>query len=110
MVPVKAIRNRKRASRNAYAARAQTAERCSGDCDGLCDYDKKSFEDKKSFVEKVFGVKRWKQVVEVQTNSPELGLRDLVAESTKIARHYTPISPSRPSSHTKAGAKFAPTH
>ena len=53
------------------------------------DYTKKSFEDTKSFVEKLSGVKSLDKAIEVQTEFAKSAYETFVAESQKIAGLYT---------------------
>jgi hypothetical protein len=52
------------------------------------DYTKKSFDDAKSFVEKLSGVKSLDKVIEVQTEFAKSSYETFVAESQKIAGLY----------------------
>jgi hypothetical protein len=52
------------------------------------DYTKKSFEDTKSFFEKLSGVKSLDKVLEVQTEFAKSAYETFVAESQKIAALY----------------------
>ena len=56
------------------------------------DYTKKSFEDTKSFVEKLSGVKSIDKVLEVQTEFAKSAYETFVAESQKIAGLYTDLA------------------
>jgi hypothetical protein len=71
------------------------------------DYAKKSFEDTKSFVEKLSGVKSLDKAIEAQTEFARSSYETFVAETQKIAVS-TPISPSRPSSPTRAWSRSSP--
>jgi hypothetical protein len=53
------------------------------------DYTKKSFEDTKSFVEKLSGVSSIEKAIEVQTDYAKSAYETFVAESQKIAGLYT---------------------
>jgi len=53
------------------------------------DYAKKSFEDSKSFVEKLSGVKSLDKALEAQTEYVRSAYETFVAESQKIAGLYT---------------------
>src|SRR5450631_1653930 len=53
------------------------------------DYTKKSFEDTKSFVEKLSGVSSLDKAIEVQTEYAKSAYEMFVAESQKIAGLYT---------------------
>jgi hypothetical protein len=52
------------------------------------DYTKKSFEDGKSFVEKLAGVKSLDKAIEVQTEYAKTTYEGFVAEATKIGELY----------------------
>jgi hypothetical protein len=56
------------------------------------DYTKKSFEDGKSFVEKLAGVKSLDKAVEVQTEYAKSAYETFVAESQKIAALYADLA------------------
>jgi hypothetical protein len=56
------------------------------------DYTKKSFEDGKSYVEKLTGVKSLDKAVEVQTEYAKSAYETFVAESQKIAGLYTDLA------------------
>src|ERR1700751_1517938 len=56
------------------------------------DYTKKSFEDTKSFVEKLSGVRSLDKAVEVQTEYAKSAYETFVAESQKIAGLYTDLA------------------
>ena len=56
------------------------------------DYTKKSFEDTKSFVEKLSGVKSLDKALEVQTEFAKSAYETFVAESQKIAGLYTDLA------------------
>ncbi len=56
------------------------------------DYTKKSFEDTKSFVEKLSGVKSLDKALEVQTEYAKSAYETFVAESQKIAGLYTDLA------------------
>jgi phasin family protein len=56
------------------------------------DYTKKSFEDTKSFVEKLSGVKSLDKAIEVHTEFAKSAYETLVAESQKIAGLYTDLA------------------
>ena len=55
------------------------------------DYAKKSFEDTKSFVEKLSGVKSLDKAMEAQTDFARSAYETFVAESQKIAGLYTDL-------------------
>jgi phasin family protein len=56
------------------------------------DYTKKSFEDTKSFVEKLSGVKSLDKALEVQNEYAKSAYETFVAESQKIAGLYTDLA------------------
>jgi len=56
------------------------------------DYTKKSFEDGKSFVEKLAGVKSLDKAIEVQTEFAKSAYETFVAESQKIAGLYADLA------------------
>src|ERR1700710_185917 len=56
------------------------------------DYTKKSFEDTKSFVEKLSGVKSLEKAIEVQTEFAKSAYETFVAESQKIAGLYSDLA------------------
>ena len=56
------------------------------------DYTKKSFEDTRSYVEKLTGVKSLDKALEVQTEYAKSTYDSFVAESQKIAGLYTDLA------------------
>jgi phasin family protein len=56
------------------------------------DYTKKSFEDTKSFVEKLSGVKSLDKALEVQTEFAKSSYETFVSESQKLAGLYTDLA------------------
>jgi phasin family protein len=56
------------------------------------DYTKKSFEDTKSFVERLSGVKSLDKAIEVQTEYAKSSYETFVSESQKIAGLYTDLA------------------
>jgi phasin family protein len=56
------------------------------------DYTKKSFEDTKSFVEKLSGAKSLDKAIEAQTEFAKSAYETFVAESQKIAGLYTDLA------------------
>jgi hypothetical protein len=52
------------------------------------DYTKKSFEDTKSFVEKLSGVKSFEKAIEIQTDFTKTAYETFVTESQKIGAMY----------------------
>jgi hypothetical protein len=72
------------------------------------DYAKKSFEDSKSFVEKLSGVKSLDKVIEVQTEFAKSAYETFVAESQKIAALYTDLAKQTFKPLEGMVAKFSP--
>src|ERR1700684_19321 len=72
------------------------------------DYTKKSFEDTKSFVEKLSGVKSIDKVLEVQTEYAKSAYETFVAESQKIATLYTDLAKQTFKPLEGMAAKFTP--
>jgi phasin family protein len=73
------------------------------------DYTKKSFEDTKSFVEKLSGVKSLDKAIEVQTEFAKSAYETFVAESQKIAGLYTDLAKQAYKPFEGLVAKFTPT-
>jgi phasin family protein len=72
------------------------------------DYTKKSFEDTKSFVEKLSGVKSLDKALEVQTEFAKSAYETFVAESQKIAGLYTDLAKQTFKPFEGLVSKFAP--
>jgi phasin family protein len=72
------------------------------------DYTKKSFEDTKSFVEKLSGVKSLDKAIEVQTDYVKSAYETFVAESQKIAGMYTDLAKQSFKPLEGLVAKFTP--
>ena len=72
------------------------------------DYAKKSFEDTKSFVEKLSGVKSLDKAVEAQTEFARSSYETFVAESQKIAGLYTDLAKQTFKPYEGLVAKFTP--
>ena len=72
------------------------------------DYTKKSFEDTKSFVEKLSGVKSLDKAIEVQTEYAKSAYETFVAESQKIAGLYTDLAKQTFKPLEGMVAKFVP--
>ena len=72
------------------------------------DYAKKSFEDTKSFVEKLSGVKSLDKAVEAQTEFARSAYETFVAESQKIAGLYTDLAKQAFKPYEGLVAKFTP--
>jgi hypothetical protein len=73
------------------------------------DYTKKSFEDTKSFVEKLSGVKSLDKVLEVQTEFAKSAYETFVAESQKIAGLYGDLAKQTYKPLEGLVAKFNPS-
>jgi phasin family protein len=72
------------------------------------DYTKKSFEDTKSYVEKLSGVKSLDKAIEVQTEFAKSACETFVAESQKIAGLYTDLAKQTFKPFEGMVAKFSP--
>jgi phasin family protein len=72
------------------------------------DYTKKSFEDTKSFVEKLSGVKSLDKALEVQTEFAKSSYETFVAESQKIAGLYSDLAKQSYKPVEGIVAKFTP--
>jgi phasin family protein len=72
------------------------------------DYTKKSFEDTKSFVEKLSGVKSLDKAIEVQTEFAKSAYETFVAESQKIAGLYADLAKQTYKPFEGLVAKFTP--
>ena len=72
------------------------------------DYTKKSFEDTKSFVEKLSGVKSLDKAIEVQTEFAKSAYETFVAESQKIAGLYSDLAKQTFKPLEGMVAKYAP--
>jgi|SRR5450432_1178533 phasin family protein len=72
------------------------------------DYTKKSFEDTKSFVEKLSGVKSMDKAIEMQTEYAKSAYETFVAESQKIAGLYTDLAKQTFKPIEGMVAKFTP--
>ena len=72
------------------------------------DYTKKSFEDTKSFVEKLSGVKSVDKAIEAQTEFAKAAYETFVAESQKIAGLYTDLAKQTFKPLEGVVAKFTP--
>ena len=74
------------------------------------DYTKKSFEDTKSFVEKLSGVKSLDKVLEAQSEYAKTAYETFVADSQKIAGLYGDIAKQAYKPLEGVVAKFTPAH
>jgi len=72
------------------------------------DYAKKSFEDTKSFVEKLSGVKSVDKVIEAQTEFARSAYETFIAESQKIAGLYTDLAKQTFKPYEGLVSKFTP--
>ena len=72
------------------------------------DYTKKSFEDTKSFVEKLSSVKSLDKALEVQTEFAKSAYETFIAESQKIAGLYTDLAKTTYKPLEGLVAKFSP--
>jgi hypothetical protein len=72
------------------------------------DYAKKSFEETKSFVEKLSGVKSMDKAIEAQTEFARSSYETFVAESQKIAGLYTDLAKQTFKPYEGLAAKFTP--
>ena len=72
------------------------------------DYTKRSFEDTKSFVEKLSGVKSLDKAIEAQTEFAKSAYETFVAESQKIAGLYTDLAKQTYKPFEGLVAKFTP--
>jgi hypothetical protein len=72
------------------------------------DYTKKSFEDTKSLVEKLSGVKSLDKALEVQTEYAKSAYETFIAESQKIAGLYSDLAKQTFKPYEGLVAKFVP--
>jgi hypothetical protein len=72
------------------------------------DYTKKSFEDTKSYVEKLSGVRSLDKALEVQTEFAKSAYETFVSESQKIAGLYTDLARQTYKPLEGLVAKFTP--
>jgi hypothetical protein len=72
------------------------------------DYTKKSFEDAKSFVEGLSGMKSLDKVIEAQTEFTKSAYETFVAESQKIAGMYSDLAKQTFKPFEGMAAKFVP--
>ena len=72
------------------------------------DYTKKSFEDTKSFVEKLSGVKSLEKALEVQTDYAKSAYETFMVESQKIAGMYSDLAKQSFKPLEGLVAKFSP--
>jgi hypothetical protein len=74
------------------------------------DYTKKSFEDTRSFVEKLSGVKSLDKAIEVQTEFAKLAFDTFVAESQKIGALYGDLAKQSCKPFGDLAARMTPTN
>ena len=74
------------------------------------DYTKKSFEDTRSFVEKLSGVKSFDKAVEIQTEFANSAFETFVAESRKIGALYSDLAKQSYKPFAGFAAKMTPTN
>jgi len=74
------------------------------------DYTKKSFEDTRSFVEKLSGVKSFEKAIEIQTEYAKTAYETFVTESQKIGALYGDLAKQSYKPFGGFGAKTNPTN
>ena len=74
------------------------------------DYTKKSFEDTRSFVEKLSGAKSFDKAVEIQTDFAKSAFETFVAESQKIGALYGDLAKQSCKPFGGLAAKMNPTN
>ena len=74
------------------------------------DYTKKSFEDTKSFVEKMSGVRSFEKAIEIQTEFAKTAYETFVSESQKIAAMYGDLAKLSYKPFGSFVAKVTPTN
>ena len=74
------------------------------------EYAKKSYEDNKSFAEKLSGVKSLDKALEAQSEYAKTAYETFVAESQKIAGLYADLAKQSFKPLEGLAAKFAPVH
>jgi hypothetical protein len=74
------------------------------------DYTKKSFEDTKSFVEKLSGVKSFEKAIEIQTEFAKTAYETFVTESQKIGALYGDLAKQSYKPFGSFVAKTTPTN
>jgi hypothetical protein len=74
------------------------------------DYTKKSFEDTKSFVEKLSGAKSFDRVIEIQTEFAKTAYETFVTESQKITALYGDLAKQSYKPFGSFVAKMTPTN
>jgi hypothetical protein len=74
------------------------------------DYTKKSFEDTRSFVEKLSGVKSFEKAVEIQTEFAKTAYETFMTESQKIGALYGDLAKQSYKPFSGFAAKMTPTN
>ena len=74
------------------------------------DYTKKSFEDTRSFVEKLSGVKSFEKAIEIQTEFAKTAYETFVTESQKIGALYGDLAKQSYKPFGSFVAKTTPTN
>lgn len=74
------------------------------------DYTKKSFEDARSFVERLSGVKSLDKAIEIQTEFAKTAYKTFVTESQKIGALYGDLAKLSSKPLGSFGAKMTPTN
>ena len=109
MIKVEDIQNYGKEHLETYVASATTVQNgLQAIASAYGDYTKKSYEDTKSFVEKLSGVKSMDKALEVQTEFAKSAYESFVAESQKIAGLYTDLVKQTFKPLESAIAKFTP--
>ena len=93
---------------NAVASASTVQNGLSAIATAYGDYSKKSYEDTKSFVEKLSGVKSLDKAIEVQTEFAKSAYETYVAEAQKIAGLYTDLAKQAYKPFEGLVAKFTP--
>ena len=91
------------ASANTFSSGLQSIANAYGE------YAKKSFEDTKSFVEKLSGVKSLEKAIELQTEYAKSSYETFVAESQKIGELYTDLAKQAFKPYEGLISKVSPT-
>jgi hypothetical protein len=74
------------------AANASAAKGLQAIATETTDYSKKSFEKSRVFVEKLFGVKKFEEAIQLQSDFAKSAYEDFVAEATKIGEMYSNLA------------------
>ena len=73
-------------------ANASTAKALQTIATERMDYSKKSFEKARVLVEKLFGVKKFDEVIQLQSNFVISAFEDFVAETAKVGEMYSSLA------------------